>query len=160
MKDLIVLDPADRPTAEEATRASWLNRRHHANMTPNPHAGELENVKRSIERYVGYPKLRKLSLMVVAHHSTGDEIGILRKVFQHYDKDGDGDLSYEEFKSALCEAGYSDEDFRNLFDAMDVDGTGRIHYTEFLAATMEAAGWISETRLAEAFDRVDHEDTG
>jgi EF-hand domain pair len=42
----------------------------------------------------------------------------------------------------------------------DLDGTGQIRYTEFLAATIEAQGAISEERLAEAFDRLDSDDSG
>ena len=41
-----------------------------------------------------------------------------------------------------------------------MDGTGRIRYTEFIAATIEAHGLISEERLAEAFDRLDSDDSG
>ena len=41
-----------------------------------------------------------------------------------------------------------------------MDGTGKIRYTEFLAATIEAQGAISEERLAEAFDRIDADDSG
>jgi hypothetical protein len=41
-----------------------------------------------------------------------------------------------------------------------MDGSGRIRYTEFLAATIEAQGAISEERLAEAFDRIDADDSG
>jgi hypothetical protein len=41
-----------------------------------------------------------------------------------------------------------------------LDGSGRIRYTEFLAATIEARGAISEERLAEAFDRLDSDDSG
>lgn len=41
-----------------------------------------------------------------------------------------------------------------------MDGTGKIRYTEFLAATIEAHGAISEERLAEAFDRLDSDDSG
>ena len=33
-------------------------------------------------------------------------------------------------------------------------------YTEFLAATIEACGHIEDDRLAEAFDRLDCDDTG
>ena len=47
-----------------------------------------------------------------------------------------------------------------LFDAVDLDGTGFIRYTEFLASTIEAQGAISEERLAEAFDRLDSDDSG
>lgn len=42
----------------------------------------------------------------------------------------------------------------------DLDGSGYIHYTEFLAATMETRGVIVEERLAEAFDRLDSDDSG
>jgi hypothetical protein len=35
-----------------------------------------------------------------------------------------------------------------------------IEYTEFIAATIEAQGAISEERLAEAFDRLDSNDSG
>jgi hypothetical protein len=42
----------------------------------------------------------------------------------------------------------------------DLDGTGKIRYTEFLAATIEAHGVISEEKLAEAFDRLDADDSG
>lgn len=41
-----------------------------------------------------------------------------------------------------------------------MDGTGEVKYCEFLAATIEAQGAISEERLAEAFDRLDSDDSG
>lgn len=33
-------------------------------------------------------------------------------------------------------------------------------YTEFIAATLEAHGYVEEERIAEAFDRLDSDDTG
>jgi Ca2+-binding EF-hand superfamily protein len=59
-----------------------------------------------------------MSLSVVAHKSTSTEIGILRKVFQQYDKRGVGQLSYEEFEAALKAAGYTGEDYHKIFDAV------------------------------------------
>jgi len=41
-----------------------------------------------------------------------------------------------------------------------VDGSGVVKYSEFLAATIEAHGVIDEERLAEAFDRIDCDDSG
>ena len=157
--DLLVLDPEDRASADDALGSSWLHRRHAASVRA-PRSSEFTHVKQCIERYVKYPRLRKLSLMVLAHLSTADEIGILRKVFQHYDKNHSGYLTFDDFETAMFEAGYSDKDLKGLFDAVDVDGSGIIRYTEFVAATLEAAGWISEERLAEAFDRVDEDDSG
>lgn len=126
----------------------------------DPNEVELANVGRSIQRYVSYPKLRKLSLMILAHQSTSDEVGFLRKVFQHYDSKRNGTLDYDEFRAVLEDLGYTEDDYSTVFDAVDVDGTGKIKYTEFLAATLESTGWICEPRLAEAFDRLDHDDTG
>ena len=91
--DLLEMDVDDRATAEVALRASWLNRRHTATVR-SPHSEEIDNVKRSIKRFAGYSKLRKVALMVVAHKSTSQEIGILRKVFQQYDIDGSGVIRY------------------------------------------------------------------
>lgn len=39
-------------------------------------------------------------------------------------------------------------------------GTGVVHYIEFLASTIESHGAIDEDRLAEAFDRLDCDDSG
>lgn len=41
-----------------------------------------------------------------------------------------------------------------------MSGSGKIRYTEFIAATIEAHGTIGEARLAEAFDHLDHDDSG
>lgn len=123
VKDLLVLDPDDRSTADEALKASWLHRRHTASVR-DPHEGELENVKKSIQRYVRYPKLRRLAMMVIAHKSTNEEIGVLRKVFDHYDTDRSGVLNYDAFKGALNDAGFSEEEYRDIFDAVNMDGTG------------------------------------
>jgi serine/threonine protein kinase len=115
--DLLVVDPTERATAEEALRASWLNRRYAATVR-TPHVDEMDRTKDSLVRFVDYSKLRKVALMVVAHKSTSAEIGILRKVFQEYDTTQDGKLNYEEFKAAITKAGYTEDEHRKIFDAV------------------------------------------
>jgi hypothetical protein len=44
--------------------------------------------------------------------------------------------------------------------SQDVNRNGKIMYTEFLAATIGAHGHIEEARIAEAFDRIDSDDSG
>jgi len=44
--------------------------------------------------------------------------------------------------------------------AQDQFKNGVIEYTEFLAATLEVNGHIQEDRLAEAFDRIDSDNSG
>jgi calcium-dependent protein kinase len=113
----LVVDPDDRATATEASSASWLNRRMAATVR-NARDDEINNAKASILKYSKYSKLQKMALMVIAHKSTSAEIGILRKIFQQYDTERDGQLSYEEFKAAIREVGLSEDDYRNIFDAV------------------------------------------
>lgn len=56
--------------------------------------------------------------MVIAHKSTSEEIGILRKVFEKYDTSRDGSISQNEFKVALESYGYTDEEVERMFDAI------------------------------------------
>jgi len=160
VRDLLVVDPDERLDAERASSCVWLNKRYSATVR-GPEESEILKAKDSMTRYAGYTKLKKMALMVIAHRSTCEEIGILRKVFQKYAaKDEGGCISYPQFETAWKESGLPEEDTKAVFDAVDLDGSGRIRYTEFLAATIEAQGAISEERLAEAFDRFDTDDSG
>jgi calcium-dependent protein kinase len=126
VSDLLVVDPADRATAEDALGTQWINRYYNMtlrNLTTIPVAShhatnELDNVKDTMMRFVDYNKLRKVTLMIVAHKSTSDEIGILRKVFQKYDAKRTGQVKYDQFKKAISEAGFSEDDIRKVFEAV------------------------------------------
>ena len=48
----------------------------------------------------------------------------------------------------------------HIIQRQDLAGSGRVRYTEFIAATIEVHGTINEARLAEAFDRLDCDDSG
>lgn len=159
VESLLQVDPEERHSADEALGHVWLNRRHAATVR-NPMQHEEESAHESLLKFANYSKLKKVALMVIAHKSTSEEIGILRKVFQKYDTKKDGVLSYEEFKAGFEAAGLAEDDCRKIFDACDLDGSGKIRYTEFLAATIEAHGAITEEKLAEAFDRLDSDDSG
>jgi len=117
IRKLLVLDPDERLDADAAIRSTWLNRRHAA-TTRAPLAEEEERARASMLRYAGYNKLKKMALMVVAHKSSSDEIGILRKVFQRYDSRRDGSISYEEFREAMQGFGRTEEDLETMFDAV------------------------------------------
>ena len=56
--------------------------------------------------------------MVVAHKSSSEEIGILRKIFQKFDKKRDGSIGFEDFCSALSEFGHSEQDLKEMFEAV------------------------------------------
>lgn len=159
IRSLLVVDEKDRASAEEAFSSPWLNK-HHSASVRNPLTEEIDSALSSVAKYSNYKRLKKVALMVIAHKSTSEEIGILRKIFEQYDTKRKGVLTFDEFKAAFHSVGYSEKESRRIFKAIDIDGTGKIRYTEFLAATIEARGAISEERLAEAFDRIDSDDSG
>lgn len=117
VEDLLVADPEDCPTAEEAAGNMWLNKRHGATVRA-PTMDEVSESNKCLKAFAGYSKLKKLSLMVIAHKSTSEEIGILRKLFQHYDTDKTGCLSFDEFKAAMEQHGHSEEEVEEMFEAV------------------------------------------
>jgi hypothetical protein len=103
---------------------------------------------------------KKLALMVVAYRSTAGELGVLRRMFSWFDSSHNGEIDEEGLADALSVYAYRPDEIHELFLGIDIDGTGSVHYIEFLAATLEALGPVDEECLAEAFDRIDCDDTG
>ena len=85
---------------------------------------------------------------------------MLRKAFAQYDTARNGVISFEEFQAALKKMNYPDETIQEIFSSIDVNGNQKIMFTEFIAATIEARGLIAEDRIAEAFDRLDSDNSG
>ena len=56
--------------------------------------------------------------MVVAHKSSSQEIGVLRKLFIKYDIGHHGDIAFEDFCESMKAAGHSTEKLNYIFNAM------------------------------------------
>lgn len=160
VSSLIVVDPNERPDALDASHHPWLK----ATLTLSDRALDcnvLDTVQTSIFDYGQTSDFKKMALMVIAHKSTSADIVDLRKAFMLYDTTNDGVLSLSEFRDAMNSTSkYSEEDITKMFKDIDTGKDGKIHYTEFLAATLESHGRIIEEKLADAFDRLDSDDTG
>uniref|UniRef100_A0A6U5FCI9 Uncharacterized protein n=1 Tax=Corethron hystrix TaxID=216773 RepID=A0A6U5FCI9_9STRA len=161
IQSLFHKNPNLRPSANEAMHHTWL-KTHYPLSKRYPGDAIMEQVPKTIKQYMKAPMIKKMALMLIAHNSTTSEIVDLRKVFDQYDTENNGYISYSEFKWALMkyENDYSDEDIQEMFKALDFDKNGLVNYTEFLAATLEILGYIDEERLAEAFDRLDWDNSG
>jgi calcium-dependent protein kinase len=143
--------PEKRPSAQDALHTSaWLSQNADVNGSSTNVMAEMDRmdtIQASIQAFAKYPTLKKLALLVVAYKSTSDEIGFLRKMFSKFDTTNDGEISYDEFRTALLENyDYTESEMESMFAGMDIDGTGKVHYMEFLAATIEAHGSIDEER--------------
>ena len=162
-KDFVMLllqkDPAKRPTAEEAMAHAWLHNEYKLSNR-RPEEDIMDRVNASLVTYADSGEFKKVALNVIAHKSTAEQIFQIRAAFDQYDSNNDGSISYKGFKAALSKFSYTEEELDRMFRSVDVNGDGVIFFTEFLAATLETMGRIEEHRLAEAFDRLDEDDTG
>lgn len=156
---LLVMDPKQRMTAETALQHPWITERE---KLPDeiPSEETLRSVDDSLLNYKDSHFLKKVALNVIAHRSSTKEIEELRKAFAAYDTRRDGIISFEEFKTAMKKMNYPEETISEIFASMDINGNQKIMFTEFIAATVEARGLIAEDRIAEAFDRLDSDDSG
>mmetsp|Transcript_34563 Transcript_34563/g.83468 ORF Transcript_34563/g.83468 Transcript_34563/m.83468 type:complete len:858 (-) Transcript_34563:103-2676(-) len=160
IESLLVHDPAARPTAGDALEHEWLKEDFAIDGTQVSTA-IMDQVQACIQTFASYSRMRKLALLVISYRSTDEEVGFLRRLFQQrFDKVKDGVINYPEFKEALKVYSYTEEELVAMFTGVDIDGTGTVSYSEFLAATIETHGPIEESRIAEAFDRIDGDDTG
>jgi len=161
IKQLLVVDPKKRLTAAEALDQRWFDKQHDkSDHTPSDET--LREVGQHLMNYRHTSDLKRLALNVIAKNSTSKEIIALRKVFEEFDANKDGIITFQEFKQGLRSSGniLSDEEIKETFKSIAVNDNGHIMYTEFLAASIEAQGRIEEERIAQAFDRVDISDDG
>jgi Ca2+-binding EF-hand superfamily protein len=148
-----------RMTARDALHHPWIVDRDKWH-DDKPSEKMLMKVDTSLLNYRQTTQLKKLALTVIAHRSSAQNLLQLRKIFDSFDTEKNGVLTFEEFKAALEKMGYPDEDISDIFESIDLNQNGQIMYTEFLAATIEAYGSIEQDRIAEAFDTIDADQNG
>jgi calcium-dependent protein kinase len=117
IRDILIVNPSERVTAEEAISSTWL---HHCynSTTRMSFKVELGMIHNALIKYSKFSRLKRVALMVIAHKSTSMEIGVLRRIFQKHDVAQVGWLGYSEFRSLIEEAGYDEDQARDIFDAV------------------------------------------
>jgi len=151
----LCLDPLQRITAEQALSSPWL----HSSVDETVSSEQGTAIVQSMTNFAKASKLKKAALMVIAHQSSSASLNELRAAFNGADTANNGVISEAEFQK-LVRKFVPQNQLGDLFKGVDVDKSGLVHYREFLAATIECQGRIQEEALAEAFDRLDSDNTG
>lgn len=97
--------------------------------------------------------------MAIAVQSDPKDIQELKEIFEELDRNGDGNINFEELQQGLG----SRENAASLLEvlkAADTDNSGTINYTEFLAATMSTQTFLREDYLKTAFQMFDQDNSG
>jgi serine/threonine protein kinase len=171
IRGLLVVKPEDRMTAITAKQHPWMvkNESKHNATCSEVDEEFKQRVRECIVQYTKNSEFLKLALNVIAKKSTPEEIFQLRSVFDEFDTDNTGSLSLSEFKAALGQFKYTDEDLEEMFHKIvsfalrsvlvhghsrhgsltlllrflflqDINKNNEINYTEFLAAALETQG--------------------
>jgi len=113
VKQCLTYDPKERPTADQALKLAWMQKDFGDIAEPELHSMDL--VQAALQNFASYGTLKKLALMVIAHKSTSDEIGFLRKLFTKYDTLKNGVITLPEFKDALMDYDYSEMELEEMY---------------------------------------------
>lgn len=164
VEKLLVRDPAARISAAEALQEEWL-------WPPSCPESSFAAIVRRVEgrdvlhrltTFVDLPQFAKVSLVMLAHHATMEQVEDMRAAFLSLDTRGDGTLSKEELASALASCGHRlREDMLDAaFRALDVGRSGRVSYVGWLGATLEPSVVAAEPAAAQLFGCFDADGDG
>lgn len=107
-------------------------------------------------------KVQRILKHVCAQNIDQDKVKQLRVMFEDLDEDGDGTLTFSEFRHGL-EKSYIEFDgqsLKMLLEGLDAEGTARINYTGFLAASMDASLLGDDAACKAAFEFLDRDRSG
>ena len=101
---------------------------------------------------------KKIVLTFISTRLNENDINDLNKIFVSFDKDNDGQISFDEFKQALISIkseGIKLDEIIEIFNSVDTDKNGKIDYTEFIASCIQKQTYLKKERLYEAFSFFD-----
>ena len=161
-KDLIkhmLIPEKDRFSAKEVLAHPWFN------IINNKEEKSINIDFTLFKRYAEENNLKKIVLYFIATRLNEKEIKELSELFKKFDKNLDGQISYEEFENGFIEfknknKSISENDIKHIFNSVDVNKNGMIDYSEFIAASLVGREEIVEKRLLDAFNSFDKEQTG
>ncbi|KAG7672229.1 hypothetical protein Ndes2526B_g06781 [Nannochloris sp. 'desiccata'] len=160
VRSILTLDPSRRPTIGELISHPWLKENGVASDRP------LDSVVVDrMKQFAAQTRLRKAAILIAAQHLGADEIQGLKELFNSFDLDGDGSITYEEFRQGLRASAsgggaLSDAEIQKVMQDADVDGSGAIDYNEFLASTVDLRLLQREDLLRKMFLELDADGSG
>lgn len=136
IKTLLVLDPMQRPTAQQCSSLKWLKMWKNRENNGNEEKVLNPNVVKALVGFKEYSDMRKLLCEVLSFTLLPEQIEGLRKEFELYDVDGTGEISLSTLKkvwignaSTGSLGGLSEEEVEDIFNALRVrKGEATIHW--------------------------------
>jgi len=167
LERLLQRNPVMRPSAAEALEHTWIKDDSAASDVP------LQgSVVQRLQRFATYTHLKQVVLKMITEemravgHTEGTLSSALKELFDQYDADKSGTISFEELAKGLRSQGYivTESEVQQLMERMDMDHDGNVGGDEFLATlidwgtVMQGKNWSSY--VEHAFNRMDLDGDG
>lgn len=124
----------------------------------------ISSVNKNLISFYARDQLQQATMAYISNQiSCSSQIKDLKKLFQDFDQNGDGILSYQEFEAgyvAMYGKGLQGIEMESIISSIDKDGSGNIDYEEFLSATVNNSCIINDQNLKAAFIRFDKDGSG
>lgn len=175
IQKLIVRNPSERLTAEQALEHKWIVELGPKDPQPLP-----ATVMRRLARFAKENEFKQAAKRVIAGLLPSGEIENLTEIFKEFDVNGDGMLTLNELKIGLerklLESTGAAENTENktadspgtkklrqttvqdaqlFLSTLDADGDGVVNIAEFVAATMKEQQYLTRQRIWQAFETFD-----
>jgi calcium-dependent protein kinase len=159
VRQMLQVDPARRPTAEQCFRDHWTQRAQDL-LRPEAFQTALDNMR----NFRAGSRLKRAVLsFIVTQLVTQEERQELNRVFMSLNTAGDGRINTEELRVG-CQRVFGislpPTEIQQILKAVDTDNNGYIDYSEFIMATMNREILLSKERLRSAFVSFDLDGSG
>jgi len=160
----------ERISAEEALSNSLFNKFHKSENISNDVKTHLMEYLNNILNYKNeLSKLLQMSIALIIHNNPPFQQKELIKIFNYYDKNGDGLLSKEDFRyifsdclkiefrksDSEIELSKDEVDFDRIFQNCDTNKTGSVSFEEFTRACCNKTSILSdENNLQFLFNKI------
>lgn len=157
VKKLLVVEAADRMSAEEALAHRWIQEREHVQLS-------LCKMDRSVvdalRRFEHASKFRRACLSVMAWSLTHEERKSVVDAFLELDTSRRGTIRLHELRDVLSRFDIPDQESAEIFHALDGGHCDEVHYSEFLGAMVSSRIAMHDQMLRAAFARFDVDGRG
>eukprot|EP00747_Dinoflagellata_sp_TGD_P146976 gnl/TRDRNA2_/TRDRNA2_176747_c0_seq27.p1 gnl/TRDRNA2_/TRDRNA2_176747_c0~~gnl/TRDRNA2_/TRDRNA2_176747_c0_seq27.p1 ORF type:complete len:521 (+),score=112.15 gnl/TRDRNA2_/TRDRNA2_176747_c0_seq27:42-1565(+) len=156
VRNLMVVDPAERMTAATALAHKWIAQRDKIEVSLVD-----QDTVNALESFSRESKFRRAALSMMAWCLSYEERKAVRDAFLEMDKDKTGTIKLWELKKVLSdEFDMNDNRTTQIFEALDSNHDGTIHYSDYLAAMCSTRIALHDDLLKKAFNKFDADSSG
>lgn len=163
LERMLLHDPKQRSTADQALAHTFVLSRCHENLVPRSVLNcpiDVEIVDK-MRRFAKSPRLKKMALLTMSHLTDHErELRSVRYMFRLMDQDGDGEITLQDLQATLSTNNIPEPlDLAEVFQGCNSSASGRLTFVEFVACLFPE-NLIDERLCHEAFNLLDRENKG